>query len=161
VWGPDPQRAAAFARANARPGLQVAAAASPAEAVRNADLICAVSAASEPIIEATWLKPGVHINLVGAHTAVTREADADTLAKAQVYTEINEFARVESGNLLLAVASGHMSLDDVCGEIGELLLGRISGRASPTSRTVYLSLGNTAQDLAAAAYVVDHADGVP
>jgi len=155
VWGPDPERAADFARRHRQRDLQIAAVAHPADAVRKADLICAVSAASEPVIHESWLQPGVHINLVGAHSANTREADSATVSNASVYTEVTEFALAESGDLLLAIADGDMTSADIRGEIGEVLLERAIGRQSPDERTIYISLGNVAQDLAAAGYVYD------
>jgi ornithine cyclodeaminase/alanine dehydrogenase len=94
---------------------------------------------------------------VGAHTATTREADGATLGNACVYTEITEFALAESGDLLLAIAEGHMDTQDICGEVGELLLQAIPGRQAESAITVYISLGNVAQDLAAASFVVQHA----
>jgi ornithine cyclodeaminase len=153
VWGPDPQRAAAFAARRSTADVPVVAAASPEAAIRGADLICAVSAARSPIIEASWLAPGCHLNLVGAHTADTREADGATLAAARVFTEITTFALSEAGDIVLAMAEGQLAEDGIAGEIGAVLGDRIPGRQHEDQITLYKSLGNTAQDLAAAHHV--------
>jgi len=156
VWGPNPERARAFARDHgSRRGVPVDAAEDARSAVRQGDVICAVSAAREPLIFAADLKPGCHLNLVGAHTPDAREADSATLARARVFTEITEFALAEAGDLLLAIADGTFNADDIAGEIGDVLAGRIAGRTGPDEITLYKSLGNVAQDLAAASYVAE------
>jgi ornithine cyclodeaminase len=123
---------------------------SPEAAVRGAEVICAVSASRTPIIRGDWLAPGTHLNLVGAHSPDSREADAGTLARARVFTEIGEFALAEAGDLLLAIEEGAITAEDIAGEIGEVFAGDLEGRQSPEQITLYKSLGNTAQDLIAA-----------
>jgi ornithine cyclodeaminase len=118
-------------------------------AVGNADIVCCVTGAHQPILEGRWLSPGVHVNLVGAHTASSREADTETIRRARVFTEIAEFANGEAGDILLAIDDG-VDPAVVVGEIGQVLNGKLEGRTSPSEVTVYKSLGNVAQDLAAA-----------
>ncbi len=153
VWGPDPEKAAAFAAAHSDDGLPVSSAASAEAAVANADLICAVTASPVPVIEAGWLKAGCHINLVGAHSPTNREADGATLARARVFTEITEFALAEAGDLLLAFSEGALSEADIAGEIGNVFEGTLTGREHDDQITLYKNLGNVAQDLAAAHHV--------
>jgi alanine dehydrogenase len=154
IWGPDRDRAEAFAAGVRSAGLDARAAATSERAVRGADLICAVSAAREPVIHGEWLAPGCHLNLVGAHTPDAREADAATLARARVFTEITEFALAEAGDLLLAIAEGEFAAERIAGEIGAVFAGHVVGREQPDQITLYKSLGNTAQDLAAAHHVL-------
>jgi ornithine cyclodeaminase len=138
VWGPDPDKARAFANRHVDDAAIIAVESAEA-AVRGADLICAVSAAAEPIIQGDWLEPGSHLNLVGAHSPTAREADGRALARATIFTEITEFAEA-----------------DIVGEIGDVLNDTLSGRTSPNEITLYKSLGNTAQDLAAAWYILQN-----
>ena len=153
VWGPSLAKAQRFAAAHKHDDLTVTAADTAREAVNGADLVCAVSAARKPIIEGRWLSPGCHLNLVGAHSPKTREADGETMARARVFTEITKFAMAESGDILMAIEEGHVTDTDLCGEIGAVITGRIKGRRSDTEITLYVSLGNTAQDLAAASFI--------
>ncbi|MGE0623908.1 MAG: ornithine cyclodeaminase family protein [Pseudomonadales bacterium] len=157
VWGPDIARATVFAAEHVADGLTVTAVSSVEQAVRGADLLCAVSAARTPILRGEWLTAGCHVNLVGAHTAATREADGNTLARARVFTEITEFALAEAGDILLAMEEGAISRDHIAGEIGAALDGTITGREDRDQITLYKSLGNTAQDLAAAHHVLERA----
>jgi ornithine cyclodeaminase/alanine dehydrogenase-like protein (mu-crystallin family) len=154
VWGPDAARAATFASDHAADGLTVTAARTVEEAVTGADLICAVSAARKPILAGAWLADGAHVNLVGAHTAETREADGAALARARVFTEITRFALAEAGDILLAIAEGAISENHIAGEIGAVLNGTLAGREHRDQITLYKSLGNTAQDLMAACHVI-------
>ena len=154
VWGPDPQKATAFAAANGDGEVSIEAVPSAEAAVTDADLICAVSASRTPVISGDWIRPGCHINLVGAHSPQTREADADTLASARVFTEITEFAMAESGDLLLAIEEGAISAGNIAGEIGSVFNGSITGREHDAQITLYKNLGNVAQDLAAAHHIV-------
>ncbi|MEM8767361.1 MAG: ornithine cyclodeaminase family protein, partial [Pseudomonadota bacterium] len=151
VWGPKLERAEAFA-AQHDVGVPIHAVRGAEEAVRGGDLICAVSASQEPIIEAAWVSPGAHINLVGAHAPTQREASGALMGRGRVFTEITAFALEEAGDILLARDEGALSADDLT-EIGAVLGGDAPGRRSEQEITIYKSLGNTAQDLAAARVV--------
>jgi len=155
VWGPTPARARAFADSQAAAhGIPVEPIDEAARAVARGDVICAVSAAREPIVHGNDLKPGCHVNLVGAHTPDTREADARAFERARVFTEVTEFALAEAGDLLMAIAEGAFSADRIEGEIGAVLEGTVAGRTGAAEITLYKSLGNVAQDLAAASHVL-------
>ena len=123
------------------------------EAVSGADIVCAVSAASEPVIEGRLLAAGCHVNLVGSHSPTTREADGETMGRARVFTEITDFAMKEAGDILLAIEEGFLTEGDLAGEIGAVIDGAIEGRRSEDEITLYKSLGNVAQDLAAAHFI--------
>lgn len=162
IWGRNFDKATAFAQSHAdEDGAVVRAVADAAEAVAGADLVCTVTGSHTPLLEGDWLSPGAHVNLVGAHNPATREADGRVLERGRVYTEITEFALAEAGDLLLAIEEGHFARTDIVGEIGQAIEGQIPGRSSESEITVYKSLGNTAQDLAAAHYVYAQATGNP
>lgn len=155
VWGPDPDSARAFVSEHSGDhsgDWRIEAAETPEAALEGADLVCAVSAARDPVIQGEALSPGCHINLVGAHTADTREADSATMARARIFTEISEFALLEAGDILLAMAEGVASESELI-EIGAVIGGMQPGRLAAEDITVYKSLGNTAQDLLAAHHV--------
>lgn len=153
VWGPSMEKAGRFAAGHTGEGVTVAAVETAREAVSGADLVCAVSAATEPVVEGRRLADGCHINLVGSHSPKTREADGETMGRARVFTEITAFAMKEAGDILLAIEEGFLTEDDLAGEIGAVIGGSIEGRRGDDEITVYKSLGNVAQDLAAAHYI--------
>ena len=156
VWGPNPEKAAAFADRFSDSELRIEAVSSAEDAVTDAHLVCAVTASTTPVIQGQWLSPGCHLNLVGAHSPSTREADGATLARVRIFTEITEFALAEAGDLLLAMEEGAIERSAIAGEIGDVLNEEIAGRERDDQITLYKNLGNVAQDLVAAYHVCRH-----
>lgn len=151
VWGRSQAGASNFsARAASRFGLAVNAVEDAGEAVRGADIVCTVTGSAEPVLQGEWLAPGSHINLVGAHSADTREADTDTIRRARVFVEVERFADSEAGDLLIPLRAGEISPSHIVGEIAAVIEGELPGRCNRQEITLYKSLGNTAQDLVAA-----------
>lgn len=151
VWGRSPERAAAFAdNASAETGLPVRACAEVATAVAGADIICAVSAAAEPILLGRHVAAGAHVNLVGSSRAGPAEADDDLVARSRFFADHKQGVLLQGAEFLNAVASGRVAEGHLLGEIGEVLDGTLPGRLSDTDVTVYKSLGSIVQDLAGA-----------
>lgn len=119
-------------------------------AVAGADVVCTVTASPEPVLLGDWLRPGQHVNLVGASVAGAREADTAVVQRSRFFVDARASAEVQAGEWLRALESGAVTPDHLCGEIGEVLLGRRPGRLAAHDITVYKSLGHTAQDLATA-----------
>jgi ornithine cyclodeaminase/alanine dehydrogenase-like protein (mu-crystallin family) len=135
----------------------VAAAAASAEEVSAADIVCACTTSSTPVVVATAVKDGTHVNAVGAFTPSTRELPAELLARARVYVDTRAGAFSEAGDLLLAVAEGAMALASVVGEVGEVILGTIPTRRSKDEVSVYKSVGAAFLDAATARLAFDEA----
>jgi ornithine cyclodeaminase len=128
------------------------------EAVRDADVICTVTALAEPIVRRGWLKPGVHINAVGSSIPTTRELDTETMKDAALFVDRRESTLNEAGDFLFPQREGAIGPDHIRAEIGELVLGTAQGRSSPEEITVFKSLGLAVEDLAAAEYVLARAE---
>ena len=153
VWGRDADKARRFAaRQSARTGLEVTATQDPAEAAA-CDVVSTVTAATEPVLEGEWLRPGCHLNLVGVHTPDAREADTGTVKRSRVYVDRMESAMNEAGDLLIPLAEGAIDEAHILGEIGQVLTGAVPGRTGDGDITLYKSLGIVAQDLFAAARI--------
>jgi ornithine cyclodeaminase len=156
VWGRDPAKARAFvARHSAQSTAPVVVAVDSAAEAAGCDVVCVVTGAHDPVIEGRWVRPGAHVNLVGAHTATSREADSALVANSRVYVDSRLSARNEAGDLLIPEREGAIGPDHVVGEIGEVLLQRVPGRRDDREVTVYKSLGLFAQDLLAAKRALD------
>jgi ornithine cyclodeaminase len=123
--------------------------ASPEEASA-ADIVAACTTSPTPVLIADNVRPGAHLNAVGAFTPATRELPSSLVARCSVYVDTRAGALSEAGDLLLAPADSSFTLDAVRGEIGELLLGRISGRRTPDEVTFYKSVGAAFLDAATA-----------
>ena len=147
IWARNYDAAAAFAeRQSKRTGLTVSAVADPIEAAET-DIICTVTAASEPILKGEWVNPGTHINLVGSHSLTAREADTALITNARVYVDSLASTTAEAGNIMIPVKEGAIDMSHVIGEIGHVAAGDLAGRINDTQITLYNSLGITAQDL--------------
>ncbi len=100
-----------------------------------------------------WVKPGAHVNLVGAHSLATREADTDLVVKSSVYVDLMESTRNEGGDIMIPVSEGAIDEEHIIGELGQLLAGKIAGRQNDQQVTLYQSHGINAQDLFAAKHI--------
>jgi ornithine cyclodeaminase/alanine dehydrogenase-like protein (mu-crystallin family) len=137
VWSPNTAHAEEFAK-------EVGAKAVPAEAaVRGADVIVTATSSKMSILHGAWLKPGCHVNAVGACRPDWRELDDDAMANV-VFVDSREAAMKESGDVILSGAK-------IYAELGEALAGKIDNRASET--TIFKSLGMAVEDIAAAMLV--------
>jgi ornithine cyclodeaminase/alanine dehydrogenase-like protein (mu-crystallin family) len=124
---------------------------SAAEAVAGAGIVVTATSSAEPVLRADWLEPGAHVNAVGACLPATRELDTATVAAAGLFADSRESVLAESGDYLLAAAEGAVGPEHVRAELGELLTGAATGRASEREITIFESLGLAVEDLAAAA----------
>jgi ornithine cyclodeaminase/alanine dehydrogenase-like protein (mu-crystallin family) len=151
VWGRSPERARAFVE-RVQPELNrpIRIAGSVPDAIANADIVCTVTAASEPILRGEWLKPGSHINVVGSGIAGPAEVDNDLVARSRFFVDSREGVLQQGAEFLRAKAAGLITDEHIVAEIGQVLAGDVAGRRSDDEITVYKSLGHVVQDLASA-----------
>jgi ornithine cyclodeaminase len=135
----------------------IALAASPREALEPADIVCTTTTAIEPVFEDTTLKPGTHINAVGAFTPDTREIPAETVQRARLFVDSREACWAEAGDLIIPRDNGLISENDVVAELGELVAGTKPGRSNREEITLFKSVGNAVQDVAVASRVFGQA----
>ncbi len=127
------------------------------EAVTGADIIVTATTSPTPVLERAWIKPGAHINAVGAFTPTTREIDSATVAEAHLVVGSREAALAEAGDLVIARREGALKGDRPLHELGAILAGRAPGRPSPTAITLYKSVGMAVEDAATARLAYDRA----
>lgn len=123
------------------------------EAAREADILTCATNATSPLFKGAWLKPGAHVDLVGAYKPLMREADGETVAKASVYVDTFEGARTEAGDLIQAESEGVWSFDRVKGDLAQLCKGEVKGRTSAGEITLFKSCGTALEDLVTAIMV--------
>ena len=126
-------------------------------AVREADVVATLTNSAEPVVRREWLKPGAHVNAVGACLPHTRELDTATVAEASFFVDRRESAENEAGDYLIPLGEGAVSEGHIRAELGEVLAGDAAGRASEDEITIFESLGLAVEDLFAAEYVVARA----
>ncbi len=151
VWGRSPERVRAFAeRMQAELNVQVTAGRAVQDAVSNADIICTVTAASEPILKGEWVRPATHVNVVGSSYAGPAEIDSDLVVRSRFIADSREGVLQQGAEFLRAKAAGLVGEEHVVAEIGQVLAGTAEGRRSAEEITIYKSLGHVVQDLASA-----------
>jgi len=134
-------------------GLPVAGAASAEEAVRNADVVCCATTSSEPVFDGTWLRPGTHVNGIGAYRLGMVEIPSTAFARASIVAvDSVAAAREEAGDVMAAVDAGSVA-DGSLVEIGGVTRDWAQTR-DPEAITVFKSVGLAIQDVAAAELVV-------
>jgi alanine dehydrogenase len=154
VWSQQFDHAQKFAdQASAGNGIPISAFETVKEAVDGADIICTVTSATEPILQGDWISPGTHINAVGSSVAFARELDTAAVVKSKLFVDRRESTLNEAGDFLFPKKEGAIDDGHIRGEIGDILLDRIGGRASSEEITLFKSLGLAAEDVAAAHYI--------
>lgn len=151
VWGRSLDRAQAFAAAmSAELSVPVAAFAEAKDAVADAEIICTVSAAKEPILKGAWVAPGTHVNVVGSSYAGPVEIDDELVVRARFIADSRDGVLAQGAEYLKAKEAGLIDESHVVGEIGQVFAGQLEGRQNPFQVTIYKSLGHVVQDLASA-----------
>ncbi len=151
VWGRSMDRARAFCdRMGPELGGPVTAVETVAEAVANADVVCTVTGASEPILRGEWVPPGTHVNVVGSSFAGPAEIDDDLVVRSRFIADYRPGILQQGAEFLRAKQKGLVGDDHVVAEIGQVLAGQVPGRRSDDEISVYKSIGHIVQDLAAA-----------
>lgn len=126
---------------------------SPEEAVRDADLIVTCTPSRKPILMDGWIKEGAHINAIGADAPGKQELDPMILKRARIF--LDDWAQgTESGEVNVPIRKGILKVEEIAGEISDLILERIPGRTSPKEITVFCSTGLAIQDIAAASVLL-------
>jgi alanine dehydrogenase len=133
--------------------VQVAAAGSAEEAVRGADVVCCATTSERPVFDAAWLRPGAHVNGVGAYRLGMIELPPDLFALAGVVAVDSRSAvMAEAGDVVAAIDSGLLPRQSLV-EIGEISREWATAR-DPGAITVFKSVGLAIQDVAAAELAV-------
>jgi len=130
--------------------ISIVACDSAEAAVRGADLIVLVTSSPTPVIDDAWVSKGAHVVCVGACRPNQQEMPPALVARSRLYVDSKAAALVESGDVVMNVAAKLFDESHIRGEIGELVLGRVAGRASADDITVFKSLGMAVEDVVAA-----------
>jgi ornithine cyclodeaminase len=140
------------------PSIELLAAETPAQAAREAQVVCAATTSSTPVFDGGDLRPGVHVNGVGSYKPEMQEVDGVTLRRAsKIVVDSREAAMAEAGDLIVAIERGEIRTSDIYAEIGEIAAGLKPGRQGDGEITYFKSVGNAAQDVAVAQAVYQRA----
>lgn len=148
IFSPTPANAEKLAHHLRGDGFAAKASGDLEASVRSADIIACATLSSRPLIAGEWLRAGQHVALIGGFTPDMREADDATMARAKVWID-SPGALTEAGDLSVPMARGVLKPEDIRGTLRDLCgLGALANRDEEI--TVFKSVGDAAQDLAAA-----------
>lgn len=149
IWSRRADNAARLAaRLQAEHGLPARAVPTPDPGA--ADIIACATLATAPLVQGAAVRPGTHVDLVGAFRPEMRESDGALLARARLVVDTRAGALAEAGDVVQAIAEGAITPAAIHAELAELCRGTHPGRATAEEVTVFKSVGWAGEDLAAA-----------
>jgi alanine dehydrogenase len=154
LWGRNPAHTTALQKRLAtRYPIPIRITATAQASVKDADIICTVTAATEPVLLGDWIPKGAHLNVVGSCTPTAREVDSAAILHSSVFTDCYESVFKEAGDFLIPKKEGLVTDSHVKGELGELLTGTKTGRTNKEEITLFKSLGIATEDLYSAWHI--------
>ncbi len=154
VWNRSRAGAEALVASLAGSGIAATIADELDAAVAEADIVSAATLSSQPLIQGAWLRPGTHLDCVGAFRPSMRETDDEVVRRARIFVD-TEAAFAEAGDIMQPLQSGVIGTKAVLGELADLCRGAVQGRTSPADITFFKSVGTSIEDLAAAVAVYE------
>ncbi len=150
IWNHRPEKAIKLAEDMTREGFSASAVTDLEAAARKADIISCATLSTEPLIYGDWLKPGAHLDLVGAFTPAMRESDDTAVKTATLFVDTREGGLHEAGDIVQPLKSGVIKESDIQADLFDLCRGQHPGRTSEKEITLFKSTGAALEDLAAA-----------
>jgi ornithine cyclodeaminase len=127
-------------------------------AVGRADIVTCATMATEPVLSGAWLRPGQHIDLIGAYRPDMREADDDALTRARVFVDSRDTTLGHIGELKIPLEAGVIGESHVVADYYDLPSGRFA-RRSQDEITLFKNGGGAHLDLMVARYILDAVAG--
>jgi len=152
VWGRNSDKAREMANNLITESIPARVAEDLDAAVAQADVITCSTGSTSPLVKGALLQPGVHVDLIGAFTPQMRESDDDVVRRSTVFADTRADGTL-AGDLAQPIAAGIISLEDIAGDLAELVGGTHPGRTSDEEITMFKSAGFALEDVAAARLV--------
>lgn len=130
----------------------------PAQALREADIVCTATTSFTPVFSDRDLKRGAHVSAIGSYTPEMQEIPAETVARARVVVDSISATLAETGDLVKPIQAGLITEAHIYAELGEIVLGRKPGRQTGEEITFFKSVGIAVQDAMAAQVALKNAD---
>ncbi|MCZ0962637.1 ornithine cyclodeaminase family protein [Paracoccus benzoatiresistens] len=154
VWARRPEQAQALVAELSGIDADLAAVPDLGTAVGQADMVSTATMARQPVIRGEWVRPGTHVDLIGAYKADMREADDALMARASLFVDSRDTA-AHIGELLMPLASGAITPESVMGDFYDLVQLGARHRQSDDEITVFKNGGGAHMDLMIASWIID------
>jgi ornithine cyclodeaminase len=155
IWNRTWSKAQALAMTLSAEGFEAEAVDSLPAALAWADIVSSATISATPLVLGALLKPGCHVDLVGAFTPDLRESDDDAVQRARLYVDTRAGALKEAGDIVQPLRSGAIEHADIVADLHELTRGEKPGRRSAEEITLFKSVGAALEDLAAGILVYE------
>jgi ornithine cyclodeaminase/alanine dehydrogenase-like protein (mu-crystallin family) len=150
VCGSSPERSAAFSQIASRDFLVSARAVDASTCASESNVLCTCTTSTSPLFDGRLIRPGCHINAVGAFRPDTREVDDETIRRSRLVVDTYEGSPIEAGDILIPQSNRVIGKDHILADLHEALSEKIVIRRSPADITLFKSVGCALEDLAAA-----------
>ena len=124
----------------------------------DADIICTVTSSSVPVFDHTLLKENVHINAIGSYRPDMCEIPPETIINSKLYVDSREACLKEAGDIIQPIKEGKILSNHIYSEIGEVVNRMKEGLNEKDNITVFKSVGNAIQDIAAVSVILENAE---
>ncbi len=125
---------------------------------RESDVLCTCTNSSTPLFDGRLLRPGTHLNLVGAFQPHTREVDDETVRRSRVVVDTYDGCLAEAGDLLIPVKNNVITREHIVADLHEIASGKRPGRQAQTDITLFKSVGCALEDLVTALLIFNQAE---
>lgn len=122
----------------------------------SADVLCTLTPVRKPIIPKRFLRPGIHINAMGADAPGKQELEVEILKQARIFVDDVEQS-IHGGEINVAISSGVLTKEDLAGTLGAVVAGKHPGRQAKDEITIFDSTGLAIQDIALATHIYERA----
>ena len=156
IWGRNEEKAERLALSLDIKDKEIVAKKDLKEASNVADVISCATLSQRPLIMGDWIKPGQHLDLVGAFTPDMAEADSKAIAMSKIVVDTYEGALSESGELINALKEGRIEKKHILSDLRQLVMEEKNIRNDSNDITLFKSVGTALEDLAAAELVIDN-----
>ncbi len=157
LWNKTRGNADKLAEELSAQGLTVEVAEDLEAAVRQADIISTATLATAPLVRGAWLKPGAHLDCVGAFSATMRETDDEAVQRARLFADVRASVLKEGGDFVQPIKAGIIPVTKIEADLFDLARGSVAFGRKADDITFYKSTGSAIFDLAAAALVANSA----
>jgi|SRR5665811_133445 len=130
---------------------------SDSRVVRDADIVCTATTSRRPVFADSDVKPGTHINAIGAFTPEMQELPEETVARATIVVDQVEAVLEEAGDFIIPIARGTLDRTRIARELGQIVSGEAPARSTNDEITLFKSVGNAVQDVTVARRAVERA----
>jgi len=152
VWGRDFEKGKAISNALQDENFTIEAIQDISDKIAEVDIVSRATLSKTPLVLGKHLKPGQHIDLVGAYKKDMREADDETMTKASIYVDTFQGGLKESGDIIIPLKNRTVKKTDIKADLFALCSNKSQCRTDASEITVFKSVGHALEDLVAAKY---------